>query len=175
MEYFILSQGSQVENPIEVMGLDKEQYCYALKKTDFETLDKLKVAYFSGREFEELCDVLTNPTFLISDALKKVMELYEKEMQFKGVQMFPIAKESKQYPLYWVPLFQEIDCLHKETVFHDNGMLAELVLDDKKIRDRQIFRIANILEYKIIVSLPVAESILRRRLYGIDLKRVEVK
>jgi hypothetical protein len=34
--------------------------------------------------------------------------------------------------------------------------------------------VAGLLEYKIIVSLPVAESLLRRRLYGIGMRKVKV-
>lgn len=174
MDYFELRQSPKVENALEIMGLDREKYCYAMKKADFEALDKLKVAYFSGREFEEICDVLINPTFLISDKLKKVMELYEQESRYKGVQIFPTVEESKQFPLYWVPNFPEVDCFHKDTVILDNGMLKKLVLDAGKVGKHHIFRLPGLLEYKVIVSMPVAESILRRRLYGVELQKIEV-
>lgn len=174
MEYYELFQNKKVENPIEIMGLESTQYCYDMTREDFEALDKLKVAYFSGREFEEICDILTTPTYLVSDQLKKVLEMYEKEIHFKGVQLFPTAKEGRQYPLYWVPQFPELEALHKDTVIHDNGIAAKLVLDGSKIGDRQIFRIAGLLEYKVVISMPVAESILRRRFYGVGLRKLEV-
>lgn len=174
MDYFELRQSSKVENALEIMGLDKQKYCYAMTKADFEALDKLKVAYFSGREFEEICDVLTHPTFLISDRMKKLMELYEKESRYKGVQIFPTAEESKQFPLYWVPGFPEVDCFHKDTVILNNGMVKKLVLDVRKLGKHHIFRLPGLLEYKVIVSMPVAESILRRRLYGVELRKIEV-
>ena len=53
-------------------------------------------------------------------------------------------------------------------------MLKELVWDKKKIKGLDIFRVAGLLEYKVIVSLPVTESLLRRRLYGIGLQRIKV-
>lgn len=174
MEYYELFQNKKVETPLEIMGLESGQYCYAMTPKDFKALDKLKVAYFSGREFEEICDILINPTYLVSDSLKKVLTMYDKEIPFKGVQLFPTAKESRQYPLYWVPQFPEAEVLHKDTVIHDNGMVAKLVLDGSKIGNRQIFRISGLLEYKVVISMPVAESILRRRLYGIGLKKLEV-
>lgn len=174
MEYFELRQSPKVENAIEIMGLDRDKYCYAMSTKDFEALDKLKVAYFSGREFEEICDVLLQPTFLISDNMKKIIELYEKESQFKGIQIYPPAEASKQYPFYWVPCFPEADCLHQKSVILDNGMVKELVLDRRKLGKRQIFRLSGLIEYKVIVTMPVAESILRRRMYGVELRRVEV-
>lgn len=174
MEYYELRQSSKVENALEIMGLDVNKYCYAMKEADFEALDKLKVAYFSGREFEEICDILTSPTFLISDRMKKLLELYEKKSSFKGIQIFPTAEESRQYPLYWVPKFPEINCFHKNTVIQDNGMVGKLVLDGKKIGKNQIFRLPGLIEYKVIVSMPVAESILRRRMYGVEFQKIEV-
>lgn len=174
MEYFELSHNRKVENPMELLGLDKGEYCYDMTKQKFEALEKLKVAYFSGREYEEVCDILLEPTFMISDQLRKLFALYDKSIQFKGVQIFPTADESRQYPLYWVPLFPTVKCFHESTKKNDNGMLKKLVLSQDKIGNRQIFRLPDLIEYKVIVSMPVAESILRRRMYGVGLQKVEV-
>ena len=175
MEYFELTQSSTVENPLTIMKLDSNEYNYRMQDSDFQALERLKVAYFSGREFEEICDILTEPTYLVSDLLRKTLELYDKRIEFKGVQLFPTAEESKTYPLYWVPKFLVRNCIHADTEKFDNGMLKKLILDEKKIAGCSIFRIGEIQEYKVAVSLPVAESIMRRRLYGVCLKRIEVR
>lgn len=174
MEYYELAQSEKVENPIELMGIDSAAYCPAMTRKHFGALDDMRVAYFSGNEAEEICDVLTSPTFLVSDRLKKLLSLYEKETEFKGIQLFPTSEKSKQYPVYWVPYFPETDCVHKSSVWYDNGMISSLVLDGSRIGRRNIFRLSGLLEYRVIVSLPVAESILRRRLYGVELKKMEV-
>lgn len=174
MEYFELFQSEKVENPIVLLGLAQEDYTYAMRREDFDKLDKLKVAYFSGREFEEICDILTTPTFLISERMRKLFVLYEKDLECKSVQVFPTAMESAQYPQYCVPFFPLIDACHKNTVVNELGMVEKLVLDKKKIKDRQIFRLQGLLEYKVIVSVAAAESILRRRFYGIGLREIEV-
>ena len=67
-----------------------------------------------------------------------------------------------------------VDCLHESAEKYDNGMLKELVLDKRKLEGFHIFRVAGLLEYKVIITLPVAESLLRRRLYGIGLRKVKV-
>ena len=54
MEYFELSQERAVENPIEVMNLDRNIYTYQMKEKEYEKLETLKVAYYSGREYEEV-------------------------------------------------------------------------------------------------------------------------
>lgn len=175
MEYFELQQSKNVRNPVTIMKLDRKKYNYEMKRKDFEALDKLKVAYFSGRETEEICDILTDPAWMVSDELRRVLKLYDKTLEFKGVQLFPTSEFSDRYPVYWIPGFEETDCLHGSTEKYDNGMLKRLVLDERKIGERSVFRIGGLLEYKIAVTLPAAESILRRRLYGVSLRRIEVR
>lgn len=174
MQYFELLQSPKVENPIILTGLDKNTYCYSMSSEQFAVLERLNVAYFSGSEREEPCDILLEPTFMVSDELKKLLSIYDKEIAFKGVQVLPTVEECALYPLYWVPYFSEIACMHRDSVVYDNGMLSSLVLDKSKIGRQDVFRLAGCLEYKIIVSMPVAESILRRRFYGVGLKKLEV-
>lgn len=174
MQYFELLQSPKVENPIVLTGLDKNAYCYAMPPDRFEALERLNVAYFSGSEREEPCDILLEPTFMVSDELKKLLSMYNKEIAFKGIQALPTVEECALYPLYWVPCFSETACMHRDSVVYDNGMLSSLVLDESKIGRQDVFRLSGCLEYKIIVSMPVAESILRRRFYGVGLKKLEV-
>lgn len=181
MEYFELFQSAKVENPVRITGLDSGRYrracgtCDGAECAEFEALDDMKAAFFSGQQTEEICDLLTDPVFLISDRLKTVLEIYDRDIRFKAVQLLPEAEESGLYPLYWAPLFARADCLHREAVVLDNGMVSKLVLDGEEIEDRHVFRVGGILEYKVVISLPVAESILRRRLYGIGIRRAEVR
>lgn len=174
MDYFELYQSEKVENAIHIINLDSSQYTYSMKEEDFHALDKLKVAYYSGRDVEELCDILKEPTFLISNDIKRLFELYDSDIEYKGVQLFSTADENPTHPLYWVGKFEMLDCLHKNTKKYGNGMLQELVLDKDKIIGKSIFRVGGLLEYKLIIALPVAESLLRRRFYGIGLRRVKV-
>ena len=174
MNYFELLPSPKVENPIVLTGLDKEMYCHDMSSKQFTALERLTVAYFSGSEREEPCDILLEPTFMVSDELKRLLSMYDKEIAFKGIQALPTVEECGLYPLYWVPYFSEIACIHKDSIVYDNGMLSSLILDGSKIGKRDIFRLSGSLEYKIIVSMPVAESILRRRFYGVGLKKLEV-
>lgn len=173
MEYFELILDKKVENPVEVMNLDPKVYRYDMNLEYFNALDTLKVAYYSGREMEELCGLFVQPAFLISDDIKRLFVLYEKESRFKAVQLFSTAPENKLAPLYWVPWFPELDCTSK-TKKYTTGTVEELILDERVIRGRNIFKVAGLLEYKVIVSFPVAESLLRRRFYGVGFQKVKV-
>lgn len=174
MDYFELYQSETVENAAELKDLDSSRYSYAMKEEEFAALDQLKVAYYSGRETEEMCDILKEPAYLISNEIKRLFELYDTNMEFKGIQLFSTARGNTASPLYWAAGFPMLDCLHESAVKYDNGMIKELILDKKQIKGSDIFRVAGLLEHKVIVTLPVAEGLLRRRLYGIGLRRVKV-
>lgn len=175
MEYFELFQSKNVNHAVQILNLDRDTYAYNLNRSKFESLAKLKVGYFSGLNTEELCDILKEPTYMVSDEVKRLFELYEPEIEWKAVQLFPLDEECKVLPLYWVPFFPLLDCLHTTAKKYTNGTVESLVLDAKVCSDKTIFRVDGLLEYKVMISLPVAESLLRRRLYGIGLCKIEVR
>ena len=57
---------------------------------------------------------------------------------------------------------------------YPNGTLKELILERKFINDEDVFKVKGTLENFIIVSLPVVESILRRKMYGVAFREVRV-
>lgn len=62
-----------------------------------------------------------------------------------------------------------IDCLAEEASFYPNGMLENLAVRLKSIQAHQIVQVAGPVEDVTLVSLPVAESMLRRFTTGYDL------
>ena len=106
MKYFELTQSRKVENPIELMGLDPEEYCYDMKWEQFEQLEKLKVAYFTGREFEEICDILTAPTFLVSDGMKKLLSLTRKRLHLRECRFSRQKKKADNTRSTGCPVFR---------------------------------------------------------------------
>lgn len=175
MEYFELFQSKGVVKAIQILNLDKKEYTYQLNGDRFHALAKLKVGYYSGFFDEEPCDILKEPTFMVSDITKKLFALYEPEIEWKAIQIFPLSDACMDHPLYWVPYFPALECLHPTAKIYTNGMVERLVLAAEHCAQRSIFRVEGLLEYKVVISLPVAESLLRRRLYGIGLKKVEVR
>lgn len=171
MRYFELTADRDLSSPIQVQKLDPQIYKNGVSKEEFDAIRRLQVAYFSHSEQTEICDVLWEPAFMVSDALRRVLLLYEPDMEFKGVQLFADDLEDQTAPLYWVPYIEPVSCLGGESRKYPNGMLDRLVLDrNAPVGCRHIFRVADILEYKVIISLPVAESMIRRQMTGTALK-----
>ncbi len=167
MKYFELIPDQDMENPIQLFKVDRKIYKNGLSEEEFKEIPPLSVGYFENLPEKELYDVLQEPAFLISDRIKRLIALYEPMMEFKGIQLFPERENDSTMPLFWIPCLIPVDCLSSQTKKYDNGMIKELLLDKRKECKHHIFRVEGILEHKVILSLPLAESMLRRRVSGI--------
>ena len=127
------------------------------------------MAYFQNSPQVEILDVLEEPAFLVSDGVKRVFVLYEPQMPFRALQVFSLNQEDRTAPLYWLPWIPEMECLSRKSETYDNGMLKKLVLSLDVPLEHEIFRVAGLIEHKVIVSMAVAESMLRRRQSGFRL------
>ena len=168
MKYFELISDREIANPVQILKVDGKIYRNGLSRKEFDRIPPLSVGYFENLPERELYDVLQEPAFLVSDRVKRLFSLYEPEMEFKGIQLFPGSEEDTTMPLFWFPGLIPLDCLSSRAWKHDNGMVKELILDEKKEYRHHIFRVEGILEHRVLVSLPLAESMLRRRVSGIS-------
>ena len=177
MEYFVLKQSSDIVNPIKVYGVDMECYTAAMTHQDFKQLKRSKVAYAEYARNYELPDILTHPTYMVSDTIRKVLHMYDDNISFKSIQVFPTLKKDimEATRTYWIYDCVMEDCLHTDTIILPNGEMREIILNKSKIKGRDIFRVKGTLDNKLIISLAVAESILRRDVYGVTVEKVKIK
>lgn len=171
---FRLRISDQISRTLDIIGLPA-QYNNVVAKSDFDKLDDNIVAYFRGKAVPEISGVLAHPSFLVCDDLKSLLQLYSPQLQAKAIQLFAGEMESKENYLYWLPYIELVSCLHESTEKYSNGMLKQLVLDSRSLPDTPVFRLNGVLEDIVVITLPLAESILRRCFYGIQLDPVEVK
>lgn len=112
---------------------------------------------------------------MISDELKKLFTLYIPDLQAKMIQLFAGELDSRESYRYWLPYFPPAFCLHENVERYPDGSVKQIVLNRMCLPPEPIFRIGGMHEYRVVVELSVAESILRRSPYGVDLTPVEVR
>lgn len=173
-EYFILETSRKIKRPLNILGLP-HQYKNIINKQDFECINYAVVAYFNGAEQEDASAVLESPAYLLIDELKQLFSLYMPSFQAKAIQLFAVEMDRHDNYMYWLPYFEPVNCLHQMAERYPNGMLKKTVLDAAQIPPIPFFRIDDILEFKVVITLPLAESILRRSPYAISLTPVEVR
>lgn len=118
-------------------------------------------------------DVVLSPYLLLSASLKKVVAAYEPGVQYKDVVL--LDKEHEQYELYYLPILEEVDCLHETSECTlDRSRIKRAVFAREKLSARSIFRVGGLKDAHIAVRLDLAESFLRRKAAGMALTEVEV-
>lgn len=176
MEYYRLILSASVKHKLPLTGLDKNIYKTNLSDEEFEKVPKGSVTFYKYTPDIEITDILMEPTFMVSPALKKVLQMYNEEIKAKSVKVFPVQEDINVSPEYWVLKIPELDCLCQEEVKRNpNGTVQELVLNRNDIGETDVFKVSGTLENFVIVSLAVVESILRRKMYGVAFREVQVK
>lgn len=171
MEYFVLEQDRRIVDAVIPVGIDITHE--AFKRMNIQEQDDLAVQYYvKDNSHIEYIDFIERPVPLVTDGVKEVFELYEPQMFFKPV-VLADPKRMRQ-DLYWLVIPELHECLSSQSEFQKNGTLKRLVIDKMKVGRYKVFRIADTIEEKLLVSLHVAESLLRRGFCGIHMKRVEI-
>lgn len=171
----MLSQKQNIPNTIELnlktdSGYERRQI---VEKQYADRVKEVSIVYTKDRKMSFYPDVIDIPTFLVSEKVKDVFLNYDDSIIVKCVILSGENSDTKK--VYWMPLFDSIDCMSSETEFYKDGSLKKLVLNKTKIENRKIFRVANLKEYPVIINLDVAESLLRRFLSGMDITKIEGK
>ena len=165
MKYFELLCDPSVSN---ALCIQPDNIALYRDFTSLEVIPDLTVAYFQNSIKLEVYDIMFGSAIWLSDKLKRLIELYEPNISFKGIRLYPEDLNDTCSYLYWWANFPRIDFS-----FDSNQELPNpLKLDENLIDRKNIFLIDKILQRRLIVSLPLAESMLRRDMAGFILKPV---
>jgi len=173
MKYFILSQEKNIPNTVKLYvkaNSPNEPQTELLKE------DKAKVKQVTMVEVESSADnffpsVIEEPVYMISDMVKKVICMYTDEVVWKTAVL--LDHGLKQQNIYWLPLVDKIDCLSEKATFKKDGYIENLIINNEKIGNNKIFRIAGIKEKILVINLDIVESVLRRFPDGMKIKEIE--
>lgn len=176
-EYFLLKTDAMVL--FEPVDFDSKLYQHVMTREHFEKLPKDKICYYKYADEVELPDVMRRPTFMVGTSIYNIVKLYDETVEWKALQVFPDQLDfvREMAKSYWIPCLPEYACLHGDAVVLPNGTVERLILNRGRMRNMDIFRVADerIRENLVVVSLPLAESINRRNVYGVSMERVEVR
>ena len=167
MEYFILEQDTRTHNTIHLPIIQYMRINDA-KQLNLTSLPPLIVEVRKGSRFEEYPDLLSQQLFLVRESLQEVIKLFLPRAEYKRICFFDQYKNSEfHYYAYPLPI---VDSLSSQSRKIGRGnRIEKVVLKQNAIGDLDIVKVAGVESHLILVSLPVAEAILRRKLKGIRL------
>lgn len=173
MRYFFITQDVNLPCAIKYRDFDINGGRHLFTKEDAGQMKEAVVLYLTGSGYEARWDFLQRPVTMFSERFKKILDAYEPGLVFQDVIL--IHKENGLQYRYTHVLMEEVEAIGSRTEYNPNGTEKRLVLDGKKIGNHNLFLLKGSQRKDPLISLAVAESILRRNVIGVRLEEVEVE
>ena len=173
MNYFLLKQDEEYTNAPVLINVFKGIDVRNINLLNAHKIDDILIFNVKCNENTEFLDILDRNLFLISEKMKKIIEKYDPKMLFKTIPLINLYLKKQEN--YYMPIFQEIECLSERAELNLNRtVVKKIILDKEKINGKKIFKIKESEKTLIVVRLDVAESLLSREFRGMCLNRLEV-
>lgn len=118
-------------------------------------------------------DIIALPCLMVSEMVRDMILLYEPGIEF--VRIVVLSKEKKKSEAYYIPFLPKADCLWKSSVLNlDRSVIKQAVVEQSKLSGHAIVQVDKVNCQCILVSLELAESILRRTAMGIMFREVQI-
>lgn len=169
MKYYIMSQDKRISNGIAFKEISTSE-TFEVGEEFRGKIKKNLVLHMKDTGHTAYAEMLETPFIMVSENLCKVIQMYDEESEFTNILL--ASQMGKPALDYKVALIERMDCLHENTEFYKDHSVKKLILDKQKIGDRQIFKIKGISPHYVVVSMNIAESILRRSIYGVRLEEI---
>lgn len=173
MRYFTMEQDKELWDCIEFRDFDICGPRHIFYKKDADDINDTTTLYLTEKSGECAPDFIQSPIPLVSDTVKKVLDMYEDDLVFKSVAV--ISKEQGMILPYHTLLLDSMNMLSEKTEFYPNGSVKRLVLDPERIGEHRAFWLDDRRFRNPFVSLEIVESLLRRNVTGIVFREVEVE
>ena len=118
-------------------------------------------------------DVISFPYFMISYDAESIIKKYDSTFLSCRIHIFD--RENKNSKLFLLPFLESVDCLAQGTVYRKDHLdVVQPVMSLGKTGGLQLFRPKGFSLKKIVVSLEMVESLLRRGIRGLSLTEIEL-
>ena len=166
-KYFRIREDKSIENRPQILGFKS-----AFTKAEYiSEEDNVIYVKETGKELV-YTDYLDKTLLAVSDEFKEVVKMFNKDYTYKTIALQ--EQEKSDQKIYWtIEMPFKNNFLHNCTTFNPDGTLNKIVINDKEACDLPMFRLENKLWNVYIISLEMAESLLRRGLVGFELEELE--
>jgi len=170
MDYFIMRQDHRILYMPQLM-LPKSLQLDNITREQIESFQKTDIIYVKENQDNEYPGYIEKSIKLISNRIMRIMSKYQQNIIFKPVIL--IEKENNRQVEYHFMVPPEIECGEETSIRDAVGNVKEFILDEKKVGSFRIF-LARDYGNNLLVRLDVAESILRREVYGVSFEKVNM-
>ena len=118
-------------------------------------------------------DFAQDPAYLFSGRLKGILQAYEPELALRDVTLMEERDASR--PSYLQVFLEPVDAVSRQAGSSGEQAGEHLILSEEKARGHHLFLLESRFGRHLAVSLPLAESLLRRKVTGICFQEAEVE
>lgn len=160
-EYYLIEEDKKIVNvPIVKDWMKKINPKYLIWGS-YHLIPDISTLYVKNEDFIYWGNILFSPFFMMDKSIFDITKLYEPNMGHREVAI--INYEKNDMHQYFIPHLKVVDCLSNESIFNtDHSILEKIVLDEKKLEDKEIFQLGSVKNRYVVVSLQILESFLRR-------------
>jgi len=172
MKYYRIRQDKRILNTIILKDFPTDERL-EFGSSDSEKLREHTMLLTLEDENSIYPAMLEAPMTMVQDEVWQVISMYEPDIVTKNVSLINRKKKTRRG--YKLLLLDRMDCLHTDSEFYKDHSIKQLVLDSRKVKGKEIFRIAGVTPEIVVISMNIAESILRRDISGICLEEMVCK
>ncbi|MFF2484380.1 imm11 family protein [Paenibacillus sp. NPDC058071] len=174
MDYFILKQDERYANTPTLLEVRQKIDSRNVNRFQAGNIPDTVVFQVAADAESQFLDILDRQLFLVSDKLKRVIEMYAPGTLFKMIPLIDARNRKQQ--IYYMPIFEEVEALGPSSELNlDRSVIKKLVLRREKVQGKKIFALQEGEQTIVIVRLDVAESIMRRGFTGTKLVRAAME
>lgn len=169
MKYFCMSQEKKILHEIRLETFPTKERANFTKQ-DADKLAESTMLYTIENENSIYTDIIEAPLYMVSETISHVVTMYDPSVITKRVSL--VNREKKTLRKYQLLLLEPIDCLHESSEFYPDKTVKRFILDKEKVKGQEIFQVAGVDRMDVIVSLNIAESVLRRDVFGVQFQEI---
>lgn len=169
MKYFILKEDKNYIYP-SLLGWYKVLDRKTMECKKFYEMPKHLLFYVEEHMQMIYTDIIMSPCFMVSDIVKKTIELYNPFIKYSRIILFD--KKRKKSMAYYIPFLQTVDCIIKNNVYNSKKQIIQI--EKEKVNGQVLIRVLQMNQTNILIRLDLIESILRRGAIGIGLEETEM-
>lgn len=168
MKYFAISLEEAYTDVPQIINWYEKINPKWINQDDAYRLPSRELLFVKSQNRVIYTDILVKPFFLVSAMTRSVILMYDSLINMKEIIL--LDTERQESKLYFLPIFEEIECL--EETFLSNGKIGNLVLDYDKVKNKSIFTTKGQQGKYVIGNLELIESLLKRGATGIGLREI---
>lgn len=175
MKYFILKQDESYKNTPMIKGIPQEVISPRdLYEKNYNLMPKVTRLETYNSEQIDFIDIITNPILMMSEKTIDIVKMYMPKLATRDITIVDII--GNQTKVYKIPLIPRINSLTQDSRLNENQTnIEKCKIDLKKVKHNPLFYIKESKEDAVVIRLDMIESILKRKLRGINLEEIEAE